>query len=73
MFLFWKFTGMGSTEHQMETSDSRKRPLDVDTENGSIKRSNQGAGIAQHYFFGAGCALIHGKGEVSCLPIWTAV
>lgn len=27
----------------METSDSRKRPLDVDTENGSIKRSNQGA------------------------------
>ena len=57
----------------METSDSRKRPLDVDTENGSIKRSNQGAGIAQDYFFRAGCAMPHGKGEVSFLTIWPSV
>lgn len=27
-----------------ENSDSRKRPLDVDIETGSTKRSNQGAG-----------------------------
>ena len=34
------YDGMNGSE--MDTSDSRKRPLDGDTDNGVTKRSNQG-------------------------------
>jgi len=36
------YDGMNGTD--MDTSESRKRPLDTETENGVTKRSNQGAG-----------------------------
>ena len=35
------YDGMNGSE--MDTSDSRRRPLDGDTDNGVTKRSNQGA------------------------------
>jgi len=42
----WKmamnYDGMNGGE--MDTSDSRKRPLDTEVENGVPKRSNQGGG-----------------------------
>ncbi|KAL3874716.1 hypothetical protein ACJMK2_037691 [Sinanodonta woodiana] len=40
------YDGMNGTD--MDTSDSRKRPLDTECENGVSKRSNQGAGDNIH-------------------------
>lgn len=34
----------GMNGNDMDTSDSRKRPLDTEVENGVPKRSNQGGG-----------------------------
>ena len=37
------YDGMNGTDN-MDSSESRKRPLDTESENGVTKRSNQGAG-----------------------------
>ncbi|KAL8624386.1 hypothetical protein ACOMHN_012786 [Nucella lapillus] len=46
------YDGMNGSE--MDTSDSRKRPLDGDTDNGVSKRSNQGPSHTSYSASGEG-------------------